>query len=441
MPRAINLDTTEIDSLPPPGVSTQSFWAQREVMIGLPGMAEKALAWLTFFVMIHGLPAGWYVTSEQRDFIDGNANVFLVQLLLIGLCVARVVGSFDWLLRAIRLDGALFAFVAVAAASFFWSADPVRTLRQSVVLAAVTLFAVYLVLRFPLAEILLIWASVFALSAVLNIYFIVAEPVYAVQPKGEWSGVFPQKNALGRVALQALPVLVAAARGTPRFRWPFYASGAMYVALLIGSQSKTMLLGIGASLGLAIVYMAFRGRKTLRGMAYLGLITGMGLAISLTLVNLEFLADLVGKDVSFTGRIPLWQELWPIAAAEPVLGYGYKAAFGGYFSPIHEVWVANPWEPGHAHNDYLAIFMQVGFVGLGLYLVMMLRAVSRSVRTVIALPGAVGLWPLTAITSVLVTSVTEAGMTGNPSLWMMFVVAALASAHHAADNGATADSR
>lgn len=398
--------------------------------VGLPGLVEQIVVCVACFVLFHGLPADWFLTSAERGLLDGNRNLVLAQLALMGLGIARVIGSFDWILRVVRLDAALFGLAATVFASTFWSVDPGSTFRQAIIFIATTLFAAYLVLRFSLAEILQMWAIVFVASALLNFYFIFGQAVYAVDAHGRWSGIFPQKNALGRMALLALPALLAAARGAPRFRWPFYATAAAFAALLVGSESRTMWLGTVGSLCLAAVYVMFRGRRTLRGVAYLGLLIGVGVTIAIATINLRFFTDLVDKDITFTGRIPLWQALWPVATAEPLLGYGYRAAFDGFFSPVHEVWVATNWEPGHAHNELLNLWLQIGLVGVAFYVVMFLRALARGVRTVAALPGAIGLWPLTFLTTALLTSITEAGMTVTLAGWMMFVVAALSASYH-----------
>ncbi len=90
------------------------------------------------------------------------------------------------------------------------------------------------------------------------------------------------------------------------------------------------------------------------------------------------------------------------------------------------------WNPSHAHNELLNLWLQVGLVGLGLYLASLGRALPRSVRTVAALPGAAGLWPLVFISSAILVSITESGMSNGIAGWMMFVVAVLSAAHHGA---------
>ncbi len=214
---------------------------QSESLVGLPGILESLVVWAACFSLFHGLPMDWFQTRQEALAVEGNLRMVIVQMALMGVGIARVAGSFDWLLRAIRLDAAMFGFVGMTLASTFWSTDPGETMRQSIIFITVTLFAVYLVLRFSLPEILQIWALVFTASAVANLYFIFRLPVYGQSVAGQWDGVYTQKNALGWMALVGIPVLLSAGRATPRFRVLYYPAAAAFVVLLIGSESKTML--------------------------------------------------------------------------------------------------------------------------------------------------------------------------------------------------------
>ncbi len=402
------------------------------ISLTLPGTIERIVVWAASFTLLHGLPLDWFQTREQSLAVEGNLRMVIVQLALMSLGILRVIGSFDWILRVIRLDAALFGFVSVAALSTFWSADPGETFRQAVILITVTLFGAYLVLRFALAEILQIWALVFVASVAVNYAIIFALPVYGVAEQGQWDGVFTQKNALGWIALVGIPTLLLAGRSMLRMRAPYYLSAVGMGGLLLGSQSKTMLLATGGTLGLMFTYRLFRGRQTVRGILYLTLLGVVGGMIALTMINLNDLTELLDRDVTFTGRIPLWELLLPFAMAEPLLGYGYQAVFTGYFGPIHEVWVLERWNPSHAHNELLNLWLQVGLVGVCFYLFSLLRALKRATNVVQVVSGGAGLWPVVFISSAILVSISESGMSNNSAGWMMLVVAVLSAGHHSA---------
>ncbi len=398
-------------------------------LFDLPGVVERTLAVVTFFVLTNGLPIDWFQTRDDWQAQDGNLFMIVVQLALMGLAVGRVVGSLDWLLRIFRTDATVFLLPALAFLSMMWSTDPGESLRQAVVLSTITAYGAYLVLRFELADIIEMWALAFLATAVANLYFVFRLPIYGVYGDS-WSGVYNGKNPLGFVALIAIPVLVAAARNRSPRRMLYYPAAAVFALLLAGSLSKTMLIATTGTVGLTFIYSWFRGRKTMRGVAYLCLLTAIGVMITLTIRNLPFVTELLDKDVTFTGRIPLWENLLPIAADRPLTGYGYQAVFTGYFGPIHEIWIVEDWNPSHAHNELLNLWLQLGIGAVAIYLVMMVRSIRRAVAVIALVPGPVAIWPLTFLTSAVLVSITESGMSHAPIGWLMLVVAVLSAGHY-----------
>lgn len=392
-----------------------------------PGLVERLMVIATTFILVHPLPIHWFQSRSEFVDQDGAFLLLATQLTFMLIAIARVWGNLDWWLTAFRLDQSLFAFVALAFVSALWSADPIGTVRQAVMFGAVTLYAVYLVLRFPVAEILRLLAVVYVISTFVNLLWVVALPQFAID-NGLWDGVFFQKNSLGFAAMIGIPTLIVAGRTAARGRLVFYSTIPFLFALLLGSQSKTMLVSTIASVLLLFVYRTFRGRRTLRGAVILSLVTTSIFTAALATANITVLADWLDKDVSLTGRIPLWTDLLPLIAERPLQGWGYRAAFGGYFSPVHEVLVAADWAPTHAHNALLQIWLEMGIIGVILFLVTFIRAMTRGLQVVNLMPGIVGLWPLMFLSSTLLISITESGISYSRTGWMLYVVAALTAA-------------
>ncbi len=394
----------------------------RRTVIAHPGMLERLAVILTTFVLLHGIPNTWFASRSELVAADGgNAILFVIEMGLMGLALMRVAGDFETLYQALRLEPAIMVLVGLALASTFWSSDLYLTAKDSLVLLTVTLYAAYLIMRFALNEILRLLAAMFVLSAMTNLAFIAAFPQYAGDP--QLDGIFSQKNALGFVSVIAIPVLVTVARDYRRFAVVYYAAAIGHLVLLLGSESKTMLVATLATLVLMVVYRGFRAKKTLRGAVIFGLASASTFAAAFATANIALLSEFLDKDVTLTGRTVLWEDLMPIFFDRFFLGYGYGGAFGGYFSPIHEVWIQNRWDPTHAHNAILQMGLELGVVGIGLFLFLFARAISRSIRTVRDNPGPVGRWPLAFCSTALLISISESGVLSNSVAWLMFCVA------------------
>lgn len=385
---------------------------------------------LTLFILMNGLPIDWFQVRADVLAADGNLKMVIVQLALMSLGIVRVVGWYNWVLSAIHLDLTVAAMVALALTSTLWSADPGETIKQAIIFTVISFYGVYLVLRFPLREILELFARVFTASAAINLFFVFALPQYGISADSTWDGVHFQKNALGFAAMLAIPTLLTVGRDGPAWRHLYYLFIPLEVVLLLGSQSKTMLVATVGSVVLMLIYRSLRARRTMRGGVLISLIAVSIGAVAFATANIELLADWLDKDISLTGRVPMWQGLIPIAMQQPFFGYGFKAAFGGWFSPVHEVWVSEGWEPNSAHNAFIQIALELGLVGMFIYVFGYVRGVARALTTAATTVGAVGLWPLVYLSIVMLISVTESGVIDSQEGWLLYVVALLSVAQH-----------
>lgn len=399
------------------------------VTLAQAGAFEQVMVVLTTFVFLHQDPVTWF-RSRQDLLTASNPMIVVIELALIAVAFARVAGSIDLLINMVRLEPLVYLFAGVTFLSMFWSANPAETFRASVAFVAVTAYASYLVMRFALDQIIRLMAVMFVISAAVNAVFIAVVPEFGIDRNGLFTGVFAQKNALGYTAVLGVPTLIIAARSHRRLRLVYYSAAAVLVFLLIGSSSKTMLLATIVPTVLMAVYHLFRSRRTLRGAVILSLFGSSVFAAAFATANIALLADYLDKDVSLTGRIPMWENLAPIYLDRWLTGYGFGAAFGGYFSPVHELWIQTRWNPSHAHNAILQIALEVGVVGVLIFAILYARSVSRAIRIVAVVPGAIGLWPLTFLTTVLMISITESGVTSESLGWMMWVVAILTIGMH-----------
>ncbi len=402
----------------------------RRAMLERPGFVEKALVVAATSTLLAGLPIDWFMTRSQSLALDGNLKMVAAQLALMLVGVVRIIGNLDDLIAAVKLEITIFLFCGLALASLFWSADMGETIRQSIVLTAVAFYGLYLLLRFELPQIIRMFGVMFLINGMFNYVFVFAFPTYGLTEGtgAEWIGVFTQKNALGFAAALAAPVLIVAGRCTPRYRFIFYAGAVAQMILLFFSDSKTMWVAGYGSIVVLGVYRFFRGKRTLRGAVITSMVGSAVFGIAFSTANIGLLAQWLDKDVTLTGRVPLWESLIPVVVERIALGHGYRAAFGGYFSPVHEVWVQHSWEPPHAHNAVLHLWLEVGLVGLVLFGISFFRAVKRAVHGVNLVHGAVGLWPLMFLSTSLLISISESGVNATDTGWLLYVVAVLSVA-------------
>ena len=82
--------------------------------------------------------------------------------------------------------------------------------------------------------------------------------------------------------------------------------------------------------------------------------------------------EAVGRDLTFTGRTTIWTHAIDAGMQHSMLGAGYRA----FWTPEGASYVyARIWAViGNGHNGYLDVWLELGFIGLGLFLLMFFTA-------------------------------------------------------------------
>lgn len=79
----------------------------------------------------------------------------------------------------------------------------------------------------------------------------------------------------------------------------------------------------------------------------------------------------VGRDTTLTGRTDVWNSLLPVAMQRPLLGYG----FGGFWTQE----IRDHFMISDAHNGYLDVILDTGFLGLFLTTMFLLSSCHKAI--------------------------------------------------------------
>jgi exopolysaccharide production protein ExoQ len=75
----------------------------------------------------------------------------------------------------------------------------------------------------------------------------------------------------------------------------------------------------------------------------------------------SLIASALGRESTLTGRTELWEMILPLNP-NPLLGAGYEGFWLG--DRLMTMWTALWWQPNQAHNGYIEVYLNLGFVGL-----------------------------------------------------------------------------
>lgn len=346
------------------------------------------------------------------------------------LGVPLVVIHFRQAFSVMRREGLLWVLVGWALVSFLWSAAPELTLRRGFSLLLATLYSLLLVTRYSYYEVLRMLGTALAITIVTSLFLVWLFPQWGVMGlphPGAWQGVLYHKNALGRTCVLALLVfwtLQRETKGILRFGWVTMTLVALVP--LIGSRSATSWV---VALVLAIVWLGVRGLVGLPRLLRPAMVSLTMAVVFPALIllpeYLEEVLEFLGKDLTLTGRVPLWKALIPLGLERPLVGYGYGAFWQGAIGPSASVWMFFRWAQ-QAHNGYIDLWLETGLIGLLIGFILLLRVLFRTGRSALLLKEELNIWGFAFLFSVFfaLISLTEAVMLesglSKALYWVMF---------------------
>lgn len=273
----------------------------------------------------------------------------------------------------------LTLFLVLMASSVAWSLDPAISLRRAISVAAYTVLAVWLALAYSAPALLrrLAWLALAIL--VVSVALAVAVPRLGFMLlEGEWllRGAFTHKNGMGQ-HLGMSAILLATAwqfRLLPRLVAALGLGLCLALAWPTGSATTVLILValVAIRLAAAVLTLPARLATAIACLAFAGLVFSALAAI----LRAEAIFSALGKDLTFTGRLPLWEFVWLQIGARPWLGYGFATFFEIDWVKSYIVSVLQ-WQVPNAHNGYLEVWLGLGIAGPLLLLGLLLGALFR----------------------------------------------------------------
>jgi len=360
---------------------------------------------LLAILMLCALP--FFLGTQPRE-LNASAEVFnsgegdpTKQLALLVLY-----GAAFLLLRPSRqllfIGVPLLVLLLWSCASLLWSVNPEGSERRLVALAGTVMIGACagIKLDLPTMARTIIQAATFALVASLVVALV--DPGAGLDPEGRLRGVFAHKNILSGFAVIALFTIFFRVLDSPRALSRLGLGvlfGLCIVCLVISRSAGPFPAMFFAVAVLSICYSVHvsHGRFT----AMLPIVIAAGIVLSGLVVTTEGLG-LFGRGDDFSGRVPIWQFALSMIEQRPLTGYGYGVFWLGDNAPAAPFWRGTYNFVPHAHNGFIELALDAGFVGLLLYGAAVVLLVSRLVGLIKARQGGLYLFWAVAITAFLI---------------------------------------
>jgi O-antigen ligase len=390
--------------------------------------SREVSKWLAVFGMGQ---AGTFSTSSELAGNPLDRNLYTVLLMLGVIVLFRRGRQVGHLLRA---NGPILLFFLYCAASVLWSDYPEVSLKRWIK-AVSDLVMVMIVLTDPgrVAAIKRFLTRTGFLLVPISVLIIKYYPElgsgYKPDGRQALTGITNDKNALGTACLLfglgCLWRLLAAYRDredTHRTRHLIVHGTFLAMVMWLFSKANSMtslLCFVLASCLIVATSVPALGRK--RAVVNMLLATVLVIpAFPLFLDTGSGLLKTVGRDATLTGRTEIWKEVLAVETS-PILGAGFES-----------FWLAAPldrsgwsFHVNEAHNGYLEVYLNLGWVGVVLLAAVILTGY-RNVIGLLCWDSEAGTLLFAYFVVELTYSYTEAGFRMMNTVWIFFLLAAIA---------------
>lgn len=197
---------------------------------------------------------------------------------------------------------------------------------------------------------------------------------------------------------------------------------AMLLWLLRMSDSQTSVV----CLSLAIAVLLFARMPAIRSRPNLIIGVPFGTAFTLWALNEQFsikdsFLAMLGRNPTLTNRTQIWETLRNFEV-NPLIGAGFMSFWSG--DRLEVIWKMIVPGLNQAHNGYLEQYLNLGYIGVGLIIIMITSALLK-IRRQLAIDHSAGVLRLAIVAVAILYNVTEASFYGINNMWLLFLFGCL----------------
>ncbi|WP_105035122.1 O-antigen ligase family protein [Cryobacterium aureum] len=196
---------------------------------------------------------------------------------------------------------------------------------------------------------------------------------------GPIEGIVANRNLLGFIALTAIIVFTVQLRAHTIKR----NAGRLWLALAVGMLLLTRSATVTVSLVAVVAALLFAlWARTLhdehrRPLYVVAAASVVAVAAALALFSGQ-LFGLLGRSDDLTGRFDIWASVTQLALERPVFGWGWVSYWVPWVEPFNDLAVRKGVTYLQAHNAWLDVWLQLGFVGVILFAALVFSTLWRA---------------------------------------------------------------
>jgi exopolysaccharide production protein ExoQ len=320
----------------------------------------------------------------------------------------------------------LFGFLILSLLSACWSETPDLTLRYSLVVVFTSLFSIHIAREYSFQDLSDMLRRLTVVVAVASLGLAAIVPSLALNEKG-LSGIMQFPIKLGTFMALGVALWLAYALENRKGRWKALGIVGFLSLMIPLTNSSQAIFAYFFMVALVILWHIVKvsGIKYFPILAVLYL--SMAILSSFVLQTLlPIVLNSVGKDLTLTGRTDFWPQLIDRLEKHNLwLGYGMNGfwqPWRGEFDPAKGILTVYGFVPPHAHNGFLDLALNLGLIGLILFTVSFLIALSQAFQYYFRNKSAASSLPLIILIYVVFANISETQLLGSTYIWILYII-------------------
>lgn len=300
---------------------------------------------------------------------------------LLIISILLLIPKLSKLKQFIKNDVYLTFFLAWAFLTILWSNNPDISFKRYILfLSTITVPLSYFFYTERVSDGLNIFYRILIPYIFVSIVSVFVTPL-AHDFEGTWRGIHSDKNGFGQISLIALLIFVMHYRNAIHLKkrlWDLLFI-TISLILILGSGSSTVIF----ALIILLIYWSLTKITHVYskiGMSRFILIFLIFMFISINLIFIFFvpeffepIAGAAGKDLTFTGRLYLWADIWEFTKNYILWGAGFRGFWVVTDNRLFELYNIYTWIPIQSHNGYLDIINETGLIGITIFFGIILK--------------------------------------------------------------------
>ena len=401
--------------------------SRRGLLVAMAGSARLAHALATVGI---ALGAGAFFLQRTLGWAGFLAALVMALVLMVLSFLARQ-EEVRW--RAL-LPISLLVFLVWATASLIWSSYQWATSAGIVYLLAFTLIGLFVAISRDTIQIVRAFGDVLrvvlALSLGIEIFsgILIDTPLPFLAVHGNLGGLGPisgieeSRDQLGLVAIIGAISFATEHRTRSVPRLTSVLSLVLAGLCIALTQSPVIAFGtVVVGVAALVIYLLRRVRPERRQVwqfIVLGLAVGGAGALFVARGPVVALFNAGG---TIDDRLDVWRQVISLAGQNGLQGWGWIGPWRVSIFPFSFIFDHSPRPVSSALNAFLDVWLQLGFIGVAIFVGMVGLAFSRSWLLAGARRSVVFAWPAAALVALIIVSLAESSILSDFG-WMTFVI-------------------